>query len=188
MLDSGPAFYIVAQREWWIIKTNNGFTTICKHILKNLLQNWNLLIRQTTSKQEASHVYTDLRFPVPVQADICLYAVHRRALVCLLTRGVPHLKLNLQFSLREGQRSRLQMFSYGVSLEVSMVERGGGGIEGRYALLSTCTGRCIVSDPPPPLHRTLWIEGCIPLIRQFISTSKRHKLGAINGFLTTLKR
>lgn len=43
--------------------------------------------------------------------------------MCLLTRGVPHLKLNLQFSLREGQRSRLQMFSYGVSLEVSMVER-----------------------------------------------------------------
>lgn len=61
----------------------------------------------------------------------------------LLTRGVPHLKLNLQFSLREGQRSRLQMFSYGVSLEVRIVERGGGRIKGRYALLSTCTGRCI---------------------------------------------
>lgn len=73
----------------------------------------------------------------------------------LLTRGVPHLKLNLQFSLREGQRSRHQMFSYWVSLEVRIVDRGGGRIKGKYALLSTCTGRCIVSDPPPPLHRTL---------------------------------
>lgn len=130
MIQVQPAFYDEAWREWWIAKTKKGFTIICKHILKNLLQNWNLLTSQTTSKQEASHVNTDLRFPVPVSADICLYAVHRRALVYLLTRGVPHLKLNLQFSLREGQRSRLQMFSYGVSLEVRIVERGGGRIKG----------------------------------------------------------
>lgn len=130
---------------------------------------------------------------------ICVFLCQFKLIsVCMLYTGEPlciywleafqHLKLNLQFSLREGQRSRLQMFSYGVSLEVRIVDRGGGRIKGKYALLSTCTGRCIVSDPPPPLQRTLWIVVCIPLIRQFISTFKRHKVDAIHGPLITPKR